>query len=425
MPPNYPRYARELHRVASGQTFADTGPSPSMTTTDQNQSPAELRPLDYQPPPRKLWRIGTLTYTQGGLVMLFIWLLGGDFTWQLRERAIAPAMPLLLRMFGASDFVVALLLSTMPALLSIAFSPIVSYRSDRFRSRWGRRIPFLLLSTPPAFLSMAGLALSPALGRWLDQALAPHSPGVTICVLGCVTFFWLIFDVALVVTNSVHGALVNDVVPKEVIGRFFGMFRVASLGAGMLFNEFLLGKMETQYVRIFLLIGAVFFICFTLMCLLVKEGQYPPPPPPKTGRSAERIANAVSTYVRECFTLPYYRWFFLSFLLAHMAFEPINLFSFYFGQSVGMSAGTYGHYSAIQLLCSLIQAPILGWVADKIHPLRLTIFALFMYALSTSLAFAFVRDQRSFALAHVICGTCSGMWLTATAPMAQVLLPRM
>src|SRR5205814_10434486 len=75
--------------------------------------------------------------------------------------------------------------------------------------------------------------------------------------------------------------------------------------------------------------------------------------------------------------------------------------------------------------CSLVQAPILGWLADKIHPLRLTLIALLLYALSTAVAFMFVRDARTFAAAHVICGTCSGFWLTATAPLAPALLPKL
>src|SRR5262249_32036465 len=43
----------------------------------------------------------------------------------------------------------------------------------------------------------------------------------------------------------------------------------------------------------------------------------------------------------------------------------------------------------------------------------------------TAVAFVFVRDERTFAMAHVICGTCSGMWLTATAALPLVLLPRL
>src|SRR5439155_3167719 len=160
--------------------------------------------------------------------------------------------------------------------------------------------------------------------------------------------------------------------------------------------------------------------------LLVKEGEYPPPPPPPTeGGPLGRFFDALAAYFRECLSKPYYLWFFLSFLLAHMAFPPINLYSVYFSQSVGMSDTRYGHYSTLQFACSLAQAPLVGWLADKVHPLRLTIAALFLYALTTGLAFVFVHDARTFAAAHVICGTCSGFWLTATAPLGPSLLPKL
>jgi MFS family permease len=313
----------------------------------------------------------------------------------------------------------------MPAVANIIVSPVISYRSDRFRSRLGRRVPFLLAITPPAFVSFVGLALSPAIGGWMHGAMGGVSPGRGACVLLCMAFFWLVFDVASVVTNVVHSALVNDVVPREVIGRFFGIFRVVSLGAGMLFNEYVLGSVEKHYVAIFLVIGVAYLVCFMLMCVMVKEGEYPPPPAVERGPLRERLAASVRTYIRECFARPYYRWFFLSFFLAYTGFEAINMFSMYFSQAVGKSTARYGHWSAVQLGCSLVQAPIIGWIADKVHPLRVTIFALCLYALSTALAFLFVRDERTFAMSHVICGTCSGMWLTATAALPQVLLPRL
>src|SRR5207247_1560408 len=147
-------------------------------------------------------------------------LLVGDCFGQLRQRATSPSIPLLLRHFGASDFVTSILWGFVPPALAIFLSPIISYRSDRYRSRFGRRIPFLLIATPPAFIGMMGLALSPLIGRWIAQATrVSQPPGVTACVIGTFAFFWLMFDVAVVVTNAVHGALVNDVVPREVIGR--------------------------------------------------------------------------------------------------------------------------------------------------------------------------------------------------------------
>jgi MFS family permease len=371
------------------------------------------------------WKVGTLTYTTGGLLALFFWFLGGDFFWQLRDRALAPAMPLLIRQFGGSDFIAGLLIGTIPPALAILFSPIISYRSDRHRGRWGRRIPFLLVAAPPAFLAMVGLALSPLIGRWINHWLGPSSPGLTTCVIGTFAIFWVIFDLAVVVTNSVHTALIADVVPHEVLGRFFGCFRVLSLGAGMLFNYFLLGQLQRHYVVIFITIGVFYLICFVVMCLMVKEGKYPPPPAPIPGGPVRRTLGAVEQYASDCFTHPYYLWIFLSFTLAYMSFTPVNLFSLYFAQSVGMSMSTYGKFGALQLLCSLIQAPILGWLADKIHPLRLTIISLLLYGLTTMLAFFFVHDQRTFAIAYVATGTCAGFWLTASAPLAPVLLPKL
>ena len=410
---------------------SSTDPPASGAPADSTVPPI-AQVLPYQTPPRLeeepydgLWHAGTLRYTTGGLVTLFLCLLGGDFFWQFRERAISPAIPLLLRQFGASDFMTALLLGFVPPALAIGLTAVISYRSDRYRSRLGRRIPFLLVATPPAFLAMVGLAFSPVIGRWLRLRLGLAESSNTACVIGTFAFFWIIFDIAVVVTNAIHGALVNDVVPRPVLGRFFGFFRVASLGAGMLFNFFLLGEMERHYVAIFVTIGLLYFVCFTVMCLLVKEGQYPPPPPATGGGPFERLGGAVAEYCRECFTNPYYLWFFLSFLLAHMAYTPINLFSLYFAQSVGMSMATYGKFSALQLGLSLAQAPVIGWLADKFHPLRMTIIALGLYALTTGVAFALVRDASGFAAAHVICGTCSGFWLTATAPLGAVLLPKL
>jgi hypothetical protein len=44
---------------------------------------------------------------------------------------------------------------------------------------------------------------------------------------------------------------------------------------------------------------------------------------------------------------------------------------------------------------------------------------------TSGIAFAYVHDARTFAAAHVICGTCSGFWLTASASLGPALLPKL
>lgn len=100
----------------------------------------------------------------GGLIVLLCWLLGGDFAWSMKERSITAVLQLLLQRFDASDFLGGTLIGSLPAAMTMLLGPVISYRSDRHRGKWGRRIPFLLFTVPVAVLSMAGLAFSPSLG---------------------------------------------------------------------------------------------------------------------------------------------------------------------------------------------------------------------------------------------------------------------
>jgi hypothetical protein len=110
--------------------------------------------------------------------VLFAWLLVGDFAWQLKERSVGATAQLILKKFGAADLLVGLLIGSVPAALGMIIGPVISMRSDRFRSRWGRRIPFLLVPLPMVVLSMAGLAFTPTFGGWIHEWLGARSPGI-------------------------------------------------------------------------------------------------------------------------------------------------------------------------------------------------------------------------------------------------------
>jgi len=252
-------------------------------------------------------------------------------------------------------------------------------------------------------------------------------------VLLSIGVFWTLFEVANMTCGAVFGWLINDVVPRPLMGRFFGMFRALSLIAGMIFSQYLLGTVKTHYLAVFVTLGCLYGLSFTFMCLRVKEGEYPPPEPVGEFHGGwlssfeapfVKLWSGINTYARDCFAKPYYLWFFLAFALSNIAFAPINSYSLIYATSLGKDDQWYGHYSAIQLGCSLVQAYFVGWLADKFHPIRVTMVALGLYGAATLLAFFLVRGAPMFAAAHVICGTISGMWLTATAPLGAVLLPR-
>ena len=352
-------------------------------------------------PPESEYQVGTLSYTRRGLVRLFSWLLWGDLAWSIRDRSVGAVLQLLLRQFHASDTLAGLLSGTFPAVINLTVGPIISFRSDHYRSRRGRRLPFLLFSAPAAALSIVGLGFSPWLGAALHRALGAHSPGLFPSVLAVLALLWIAFDAATTVTNAIFGALINDVVPHLVIGRFYGLIRAVSLLVGAAFYFWLLEKAAAHYQWMFAAVGAIYGVGVVSMCLRLREGNYPPPPASARGSGLVRFFLAAREYFRQCFTHPYYLWFFAASNLGTVAILPVNLYSVFFMKSMHMSLGTYGGVIALTYVISLCLSYALGTLADRFHPLRLSMIAIALYGLTALWGglFATTRDmfgQRCF-----------------------------
>ncbi|MBC8038940.1 MAG: MFS transporter [Opitutaceae bacterium] len=386
-------------------------------------TPAAETPPPTAPKPARRFTVGTLTYTTGSLALLAFWMSWGDFAWQLKERSVPPVVQVLLKKFSASDTFTAFILGTLPAAIGLLLVPIVSYRSDRHRGRWGRRIPYLLAPTPIIVLTMFLLAASPALGGQLHAALGEKSPGLNICVLGLMALSWGAFEVATTIANALFGALVNDVVPKEMLGRFFGLFRAVSLLAGIVFNKFIFGYSDNHYAEIFIGMGLVYAAGFTLMCLKVKEGGYPPPPAP-IASSRPGIVSGVATYFRETYRHPFYVLAGCLIGLVGLVFMPVNFFSVYYAESVGMSRQSFGDHLATGYTISLGLAYFLGALADRFHPLRMGIVSLALYLAVTVWASFYARDPGNFGIAFVAHVALSGTFFTTTASLGARLFPK-
>ena len=369
----------------------------------------------------RTWRVGTLTYTFGGLAGLFGWLLCGDFALSVRDRAMQGMMQLLLVRFGASDMISGLLLASLPQAIGLIIGPVVGYKSDRLRTGWGRRIPFLLLTTPFIVLSVLGLAFCPQLGGSLQQLLGSHSPGTAPSVLIVLAIVWTIYDMSTVIAGSVFGGLLNDVVPSEVLGRFFGLFRIVSLVVGIIFFFWLMGAAEAHFTLIFLVVAIIYGLGFSLMCFKVKEGGYPPPPQAEGGPGS--ALASVKTYFKDGFGHTYYLWFFAATILGGMATGPVNLYSIFYAKSLFMDMGTFGKCLALTYSISLCLSYPLGVLVDRFHPLRISIAVITLYGAVVAWSFHFVHGVHAFAVALVAHGVVAGTYATTSASLGQRLLP--
>lgn len=125
----------------------------------------------------RIWSAGMLRYTRNGLIVLFVLLLLGDFAWSMRDRSVGPMAAWFLDKQKVPSLVFGLLVNTFPALIGMVLRPVISVKSARHRGRWGRRIPFLLVTmpvTPPVndFLPYVHASLSRTQGRHLFQKIA-------------------------------------------------------------------------------------------------------------------------------------------------------------------------------------------------------------------------------------------------------------
>ncbi|MDD3154721.1 MAG: MFS transporter, partial [Victivallaceae bacterium] len=318
-----------------------------------------------------------------------------------------------------------LLIIVFPNFTNIFLMPVISYWSDRCRSRWGRRIPFLFATTPLVVIGLAGLGFCKILAAMLQNAVGPEFLSLPMAGLIVFGVFWAILDFGTTLTNAIFVALVNDVVPVCFLGRFFSLFRAVSLGAGILFNFWLLGYAEEYFMFIFLSLAVLYGVGLYSVCLKVREGKYPPPPAAteQSGGAGKYLTGAVKTYFKECFGHSYYAWLMIAFVLSVLASLPVNMYTIFYAKTLGMSMDHLGFYYAMTYAVSLALTYVLGVLADRYHPLRLGIASIGAYFVLMCVSWFTIGGIGSFGILFLLHGIIAGCYMTATASLGQRLFP--
>ena len=370
----------------------------------------------------RTWRNGTLVYTAGGLAVLFLWLMWGDFAYSMKDRATGTVAALMLKKFDVSDFLLGIIMISFPNFTNIFLCPIVSYRSDRHRGRFGRRIPYLLLTTPFIVIGLAGLGFTPLLARLIRQAVGAEHISYNLTALLVFCFFWIILDFGTTLAGAIFNALATDVVPTEFLGRFFAMFRAVSLGCAFLFNYFVMGYAETHALVIFLGLAALYGIGLFSICLKVKEGEYPPPEAETSGPPT--VKSAVKTYFRECFSLPYYRWVIMASVVAGFSVVPFNIYGIFYAKSLNMDMDFYGKVSSLICLVSFVLSFFLGWFSDRFHPIRTGMVSMALQTVILFVGGRIATTESVFAWLFLVQGISIMSYNTLMASYAPRLFPR-
>ncbi|MCF7864201.1 MAG: MFS transporter [Kiritimatiellales bacterium] len=348
----------------------------------------------------QVWRAGTLVYYKKDLFRMFFWLYIGQFTFWMENIAFPTLFPLLLVRKGFSAVQIGSLWSIYPLGALIVF-PIIGTLSDRTRTRWGRRRPYDLLTTPIWFV---GLLLLPF-----------------------ITTYWQAFFAMVLVGVAGAGSNVligfyNDVVPPELMGRFSaGMRMLGSFGA--LFVQLVaLRLFDSAPIVVFLVISSLGFIGEMLMLFNVKEGEYPPPPPKVS------ILKTVGGFLKEGFANRYIVFLWLTMgvtaLGGPVMMTYFNLFFTDVHTGLGLSSTQLGYILAAGTVIGLCLILPAGWVIDRIGPKKIWGWCGFFVGLLQLLMFVFARSMMSVAALYALFAALNTMLTAALLPMMYSFIPK-
>ncbi len=387
---------------------------------EPNRAPGE--------PAAKRYRVGTLAYTRSALIQVMFWMLWGDFFFQLLE-SLPSLIPLQLRWEGASDVLIGFN-GSLTSICMIIMSPIAAVQSDRRRGWLGRRRPFLLWCTPPAVLSLMMLGLAKPGGALLQQLLA-RLGGSQFTTAGC-TIAWLmagsvLFWVFNTYIVQVYAAMVVDVIPAEVIGKFTGLYRAVGGLGSLAFNRWAMGYVEAHTFHVYALIGLLYAGAFYLIVWKIKEGNYPPPAP----RARNRRWSGIMTYCRECFTHPFYLNVYCLPFFTWCSLVPMGYMVFYataagkpgYAATLGMTLKEFGELKSWTFLVQVVVYLTAGAFVDRFHRLRIGMVGLLLTGISYFCCFWFIHDPSSLLLWWCLNQAASAMFLVAYLSLLPRLLP--
>lgn len=361
----------------------------------------------------RVFHAGSLSYTPAGLFKLCGWLLAGDFVFIIINQIETYILPVVLKRHGATDQQILLLLSSIPAIINLIVNPIVSYRSDRTRSRWGRRIPYLAVATP--FVTLF-LVLTP-----FAPEIAQHTTGSVVLTFGLMIGFYQTFQWVIA---AVYFYLLRDVVPMEVMGRFLSALRIFSAMGIFVLNYWLVGLAETHTKEIFFGVALLNLVGFGAMCWFVREGDYPAVSDTvqdSHGLGRFAVLRAVANFAVESFSHPVYRWTYLARLMIYACMPLSGIVVLFARHELGLDLATVGRYLAWPSFLWLLLAYPTGRLLDRCGPFTIMKLGLGLGLAGYVASFFYAIGAKTFLTMTLVTGLAYWIVMLAQLMLAQVI----
>jgi Na+/melibiose symporter-like transporter len=336
--------------------------------------------------------------TRDYITMNVYWF-GLAFMWNGLHPIILPA--LLLRMVPESlknTYLGGLTFTGL--ILAMVIQPLAGALSDRTRSRWGRRRPWILAGTLLDLFFLAGMALA---GNFWGLLVA-----------------YLLLQVA---SNAAHGpaqGLIPDLVSSERRGLASGIKNLFDMG-GLIVTSLVAGRLmgDGNPVLAFAIIGGVLTICALVTILATPE---PSTASPRASATEYSLSDLLRVDLR---SYPEYARLILSRFLILLGIYAVQTFAqYYIRDWLGMPnpAEVTGNLLAtIGLALTFLVFPA-GLLSDRFGRVRLNLFAGALAAVGIFLLL-FSRTLVSLYIFGAVIGMATGIFLSVNWALATDLIP--
>jgi MFS-type transporter involved in bile tolerance (Atg22 family) len=185
-----------------------------------------------------------------------------------------------------------------------------------------------------------------------------------------------------------------------------GLMRVVSSLAVFIFQFYVAPHAETHAREIYIIVSLLYFFGFGLMCWRVREGEYPPEeeeakPEEKATSSLGSVFRHIVVFLKECFlSHPVYIALFISTFFS--GFMTVGVYGVFFAKQIGVSVENFFVIGAWFSLAGAICHYPAGMLADRFHPVRLTLIFAIIAIPGSFLAFFYKVDLPSYILVAVL-----------------------
>ena len=374
------------------------------------------------------YKIGSLSYSLFGVIFVGFWLILGGCCFSLMAWMMVPTvLPLVLKDYSASAAMIGLVVGSLPSAMNAIMNPVLSTASDRTRSRWGRRRPYLLFATPFVALFVILLGWMPHFAAFLHARGWDMGFALGSLVIFLIAVCAVIFQFFDLIVGSVYYYLAPDVIPLRFYGRFIAASNIAGTLTTLVFSLYVLPLVKINVAWVFTGVGAAYFLIFMLMCIFVKEGEYPPVVnyQKKQGSFFKRLLEWVVIYCRQCYRQPFFVMFFLGLGLHSVSTTCRSVFNLLFAtEDLHMTVEQFGKVGAAGALVSLGVIFVMGFIVDRFSPMLLYLFSTVPILAANIWGYFFTTNYSSFFVVGIAISVVYAIQSVCGAPLGVMIFPK-